>query len=113
MRGVPEQSDEGFLQLQIPVAIGSVSIGLVRHLVQRKRKLQRRNGRSREEDKAGQNQVALEWDSISCTISTKKGGTKEILQDVSGEAKPGRYTSGPLVSTECSWRTASMSRGGS
>ncbi len=42
-------------------------------------------------DEAGQKQVTLEWDSISCTITTKKGGTKEVLQDVSGEAKPGRY----------------------
>ena len=78
--------------MQVPVAIGSVSIGVIRHFAQ-KRKHRRRNGKSQEEEAVGQKQVALEWDSISCTITSKKGGTKEILQDVSGEAKPGRYAS--------------------
>ena len=98
-----EYCDTGLLQMQVPVAIGSVSIGLVRHLVQKKRKPKRRNGQSRERDEAGQKQVTLEWDSISCTITTKKGGTKEVLRDVSGEAKPGRYVLEHSHSADCPW----------
>ena len=75
--------------MQVPAAIGSLSIGLVKHLVQRKKRPQRGRG-SLGEDDAGQTQVTLEWDSISCTMTSKKGGTKEILQNVSGEAEPGR-----------------------
>lgn len=74
------------------MAIGSASIGVIRHLIQKKK---RRDGeeRSRRLDEAGQKQVKLQWDSVSCTLTTKKGGTKKILQNVSGEAKPGRCVS--------------------
>lgn len=85
----PSIHEAGAWHMQVPVAIGSASIGLVRHLVRKKK--QRKSSRSsREGDEAGQKQVTLEWDSISCTLTTKKGGTKNILQNVSGEAKPGK-----------------------
>ena len=76
---------------QVPVAIGSASIGLIRHFASQRKTRREKKNASQEVNEAGSSSVALQWDRLSCTITTKRGGTKQILQDVSGEAKSGRY----------------------
>ena len=77
--------------MQIPVAIGSATIGLIRHFACQRTRRRGRKNTSLDVDEAGPSSVEMQWDRLSCTITTKKGGTKQILQDVSGEAKSGRY----------------------
>ena len=75
--------------MQVPGALASASIGIIRHVLHKK-KAKKRAKSSQELAEAGQKLVTLQWDHMSCTLTTKKGGVKKILQDVSGEAKPGR-----------------------
>lgn len=75
--------------MQVPVAVGSASIGIIRHVLHKK-KARKKAKSSQELAEAGQKPVTLQWDHVSCTLTTKKGGVKKILQDVSGKAKPGR-----------------------
>ena len=76
--------------MQVPVAIGSASIGLIRHFASQRKTRRVRKDAGQDIDEAGPSSVALQWDRISCTITTQKGGTKQILRDVGGEAKAGR-----------------------
>ncbi len=37
-------------------------------------------------------QIALEWERVSCTLRKKDGTSKDLLHNLSGEAQPGRST---------------------
>ena len=76
--------------MQVPGAVVSASIGIIRHVLHKK-KAKKRAKSSEELAEAGRKSVTLQWDHVSCALTTKKGGVKKILQVVSGEAKPGRY----------------------
>lgn len=81
-------------QYQIPVLYGSASIAILRS-IRRKRSKHRKAGSHAgntivTDGRSTRQQVNLHFTNIRCSITNKKGVTKTILQNMSGEAKPGR-----------------------
>lgn len=83
-------------QIQAGVICGSIFLSTIKN--RRKKRFQTdqdpsaRNG----------NQVELKWSKLSCTLKAKDGKERKLLDDLHGEAKPGRVLAilGPSGSGE-------------
>ena len=74
-------------QYGIPVFVATTIGRFV--LKARKRKTPSRVDSAAESN--GKQQVSLQWSHVSCSVTTKKGDTKQLLKDQSAVAKPNRY----------------------
>ena len=73
-------------QYGIPVFVGS-TIG---KFLLKSRKRKHVASTEDSESSNGKQQVSLQWSHVSCSITTKKGETKQLLKDQSAVAKPNR-----------------------
>ncbi len=82
---------------QVPLLVGTAAVSAIRGLRHHKSKKKAAgkppaiaNGNSAAPNGVTKQQVLLTWDRIHCAITDKKGQEKVILNDVSGQAEPGR-----------------------
>lgn len=91
-------------QIQAGVICGSFILGKIRN--RRKKRLQV----DKDPSVRNTNEVELKWSKLSCTLRTKDGKERKLLDDLHGEARPGRVLAifGPSGSGE--WYISLYSR---
>ena len=73
-------------QYKLPLAAGAAAVGLARRVVKRKTAAQTRHSTST----AHRDRIHLSWSDLTCTLTDKKGRSKQLLKGLAGDARPGR-----------------------